>query len=90
MNEKRKFSERAKEWWINNRKAVKTGAFCGLIGLGYGFVKGMSASDKLWIKGLSNAVSGESEIPTDKLGLTEANCDDPELLELVKFENENS
>lgn len=31
-----------------------------------------------------------AELPCDELGLTEANCDDPELLELVKFENENS
>lgn len=90
MNDKQKFSERAKKWWIDNRKAVKTGAICGLIGLGYGFIKGLLASDQLWIKGLANVEKTGYEMPCDELGLTEANCDDPDLLELVKFENENS
>ena len=85
MKTKRNYKQEIKDWWVENKKAVKTGAVCCLVGIGYGFIKGMSASDKLWIDGLSKAVtSGESS--SDDVGLTEENCDDPEFLELVRME----
>lgn len=91
MKEKRNWKREIKDWWNENKGKIKVGLFCGAIGIGYGFIKGMSASDKLWIDGLKNAVTGtESKEPCDEFGLTESNCDDPEFAELVKFENENA
>lgn len=57
MNEKRKFSERAKEWWVDHRDSVKAGAAVGLFGLvgfGYGFVTGTVVTDVKWINGICN------------------------------------
>lgn len=86
MKIRRNYKQEIKDWWVEHRKEVKTGLICGLVGLGYGFIKGMSASDKLWINGLSNAIKEGSSGDND--GLTEENCDDPEFLELVRMENE--
>lgn len=85
MKTKRNYKQEIKDWWIANHKVIKTGAICGLIGLGYGFIKGMSASDKLWIDGLSKAVtSGESS--DDDAGLTDYSYSDDGFVELVQME----
>lgn len=86
MKTKRNYKQEIKEWWVENRKLVKTGVVCGLLGLGYGFIKGMSTENKMWIDGLSKAVTEtDTDMPCDD-GLTEDNCDDPEFLELVQME----
>lgn len=91
MKIRRNYKQEIKDWWVENRKLVKTGVVCGLAGLGYGFIKGMSTSDKLWIDGLGKAVNGgDTSMPCDEFGLTEENCDDPEFLELVRMENETA
>lgn len=88
MKEKRNFKQEIKDWWNENKRVIKTGATCLLIGLGYGFIKGLSTSDEMWMKhGFTRA---EAEEPCDEFGLTESNCDDPEYLELVRLENENA
>ena len=61
MKTKRNYKQEIKDWWVENKKAVKTGIVCCLVGIGYGFIKGMSASDKLWMSLLNKAAaSGES------------------------------
>ena len=90
MKEKRNFKQEIKDWWNDNKKVIKTGVVCGLIGIGYGFIKGLSTSDKMWMDhGFTRAID-KSEEPYDELVLDESNCDDPELLELIRLENENA
>lgn len=90
MKKKRNFKQEIKDWWNENKLAIKTGAICGLLGIGYGFIKGLSTSDKMWMEHGFTKAEAESEESYDELGLTESNCDDPEYLELVRFENENA
>lgn len=89
MSKKRNFKQEAKDWWNDNKGKVKVGVLCGLAGIGYGFIKGVCAANKTWIDRV-NEIGPFPEEPEDELGLTESNCDDPELLELVKLENENA
>lgn len=83
MNEKKTFYQEAKEWWQDNKKVVKTGVICGLIGLSYGFVKGVTTMAKMVVSNSIKYEPDKTELPCDDLGLTDANCDDPELFELV-------
>ena len=88
MNEKKKFNQVVKEWWKENEKVVKTGIVCGLAGIAYGFIKGTLTVTNMLINGDITVVKPEK--PHDELGLTEDMIDDPEYVELVAFENENS
>ena len=90
MNEKKKFSQVIKEWWQENEKVVKTGIVCGLAGIAYGFIKGTLTVSNMLINGDISVVRPEEPDWDSDRTLTEENCDDPELLELVRLENENS
>lgn len=90
MDEKKTFKQQVKDWWQENKRVIKAGITFGVIGIGYGFIKGMNAANDSWLKhGFERAVD-DSDDSSDNFGLTEENCDDPELLEMVKNENENS
>lgn len=89
MNEKfNKIKEQAKDWWEKHKKPVKIGLTCFTIGALWGFVKGALTESKILGSAYDRLPS--SDEPSDELGLTESNCDDPELLEIVNYENENS
>lgn len=90
MDEKKNFKRELKDWWQDNKRVIKAAVTFGVIGIGYGFIKGMGASNKMWIEHGYKQEYEDSDLPSDELGLTEANCDDPEMLEIVKFENENA
>ena len=90
MHEKKNFKKEIKDWWQDNKRVVKASVVCGFIGIMYGFAKGLSTNEKMWLEnGFERAVD-DSDLPCDEFGLTEEECDDPEFLEIVKFENENS
>ena len=90
MKEKRNWKQEIKDWWNDNKKVIKAGVVCGLLGIGYGFIKGLTTSNEMWMRHGFTKAEDDVEEPYDELGLTESNCDDPELLELVRFENENA
>lgn len=90
MDAKRNFKQEVKDWWNDNKGCIKVGITCGLLGIAYGFVKGVTASNKWWYDGLSEAVNQKPEESNEEFVLDESNCDDPELLELVRSENENA
>lgn len=90
MDAKRNFKQEVKDWWNNNKGYIKVGITCGLIGIGYGFIKGVTTTDKLWMNTLRETVDQTLEESSDEFELNESNCDDPELLELVRSENENA
>ena len=90
MEEKRNFKKEIKDWWDEHKKVIKAGVVCGIIGIAYGFIKGLTTSNEMWLRHGFTKAEAESEEPYDELELDETNCDDPELLELVRFENENA
>ena len=90
MDKKRNFKQGVKDWWSNNKGKVKVGITCGLVGIGYGFIKGVLANEKMWVDRVNKIEVIDTEEPHDEFGLTESNCDDPELLELIRLENENA
>ena len=90
MNAKRNFKQEIKDWWNDNKGYIKVGITCGLVGIGYGFIKGVTTTDKLWMNDLRETIDQTLEESSNEFELNESNCDDPELLELVRYEVENS
>ena len=83
MDEKKTFKQQVKDWWQENKRVIKAGITCGLIGIGYGFIKGMTAANDLWLKhGFERAID-DSDDSSDGFKLTDKNCDDPDLLEMA-------
>ena len=89
MNENKTLIKTAQEWWQDNNKVIKAGIACGLAGLAYGFIKGMVASNDMWLDhGFSNALDGIQQANrSEPLRLTENNCDEPDVLVRVEIEN---
>lgn len=87
--EKRNYKQEIKEWWNENKRVIKTGAACLGVGFAWGFIKAVNQLNGIAITLTAGDKTYGSE-PCDDLGLTESNCDDPELLELAKLENENA
>ena len=86
----RNWAQEIKDWWDENKSAIKSGFAFGMIGAFAGFAAGMNSADTLWLEhGFERAVD-YSDNPSDELGLAEENCDDPELLELIRLENEEN
>ena len=84
MDEKKAFKQQVKDWWQENKRIVKTGITFGVIGIGYGFIKGMTATNDSWLNhGFERAID-DSDDYSNEFGLTDENCDDPELLEMVQ------
>ena len=90
MNEKKTITQHVKDWWRENGAAVKTGFYCGVLGVVYGMYVGHVGTSEMYLRyGLERAHK-DSDYPEDEFGLTEANCDDPEMAEIVAFENETA
>lgn len=88
MNEKKTFKQEVKEWWDDNKRVIKTGATCLLVGAFWGFVKGVGACTNSIIS-LSSKLPYPNEADSD-FEYTEENVDDPELLELIRNEEVDS
>ena len=88
MNEKKTFKQEVKDWWDENGRVIKTGATCLAVGAFWGFGKGVGACTNSNIS-LSSKLPYPDEAESD-FEYTEENVDDPELLELIRLENENS
>ena len=77
MDEKKTFKQQVKDWWQENKRVVKTGITFGVIGIGYGFIKGMTATNDLWLNhGFERAID-DSYDSSNEFGLTGENCNDP-------------
>ena len=82
MNEKRNFIQEVKDWWNDNKRVIKTGGLCLLIGAFWGFVKGIDCQTNVnlgLIAKIPNANDDEDDFVYD-----ETTVDDPELLELIR------
>ena len=87
MKEKRNFKQEFKDWWSENKKVIKTGSLCLLIGAFYGFAKGVDSGTKFTGK-LIDRIPCHGNDDDEEFTYDETNVDDPELLELVRLENE--
>lgn len=87
MNEKKTFKQQVKDWWQENKRVIKAGITFGVFGIGYGFIKGMNTANESWLNHGFERAFDDSEDQSDGFELTEENCDDPELLEIVRSEN---
>ena len=88
----RNWKQEIKEWWNENKTAIKAGFAFGMLGAFAGFAAGVTVTDRLWLEHttfekISDASGNESD---DDFMLDESNCDDPELLDLIRSEIENS
>lgn len=90
MNENKTFKQQIKDWWQENKRVIKAGVTFGMLGVAYGFIKGVTITDKMWLDHGFEVTRCEFEDSDGMHGLTEDNCDDPDLLELVKSENKNT
>lgn len=88
MNEKRNFKEEVKELWNEYKRPIKAGVICLGIGIFYGFLKGVNTitNSSLYMSQLLP----ESDTDEDDFVYDETNVDDPELLDLIRLENEKS
>ena len=78
--------------WNENKTSIQAGCAFGMIGAFAGFAAGVTATDRLWLEhttfeGFEDVSNDESD---DDFVLDESNCDDPELLDLIRSEIENS
>lgn len=87
MKEKRNFKQEFKDWWNENKKVVKTGGLCLIIGAFYGFAKGVDSGTKFTGK-LIDRIPYQNNDDDEGSVYDETNVDDPELLELIRIENE--
>ena len=88
----RNWKQEIKEWWNENKSSIKAGFTFGMLGAFAGFAAGVTVTDGLWFEHttfekISDASGDESD---DDFMLDESNCDDPELLDLIRSEIENS
>lgn len=88
----RNWKQEIKDWWNENKSSIKSGFAFGVLGAFAGYAAGMSATDRMWLEhtmlaGNTYASDNESD---DGFVMDESNCDDPELLELIRLENEEN
>lgn len=84
MDEKKTFKQQVKDWWQENKRVIKTGVVVGAFGVFYGFVKGVTTTNEMWFRNGFGRVEDYVGDSGNEAGLTEENCDDPELLQMVK------
>lgn len=88
----RNWKQETKDWWNENKSSITSGFAIGVLGAFAGYAAGMTATDRLWLEhtmleGNTYASDNESD---DGFVMDESNCDDPELLELIRLENEEN
>lgn len=87
MNEKKGFKQELKDWWDDNKRAIKAGVVCGFIGIVYGLIKGFETNNDMWLRHGFTPAQADDE---DDFVYDETTVDDPELLELIRLEEEMS
>ena len=81
--------EKIKNWMKEHKKLIKTGLYCFTIGALVGFVKGVLTESKI-LGSAYDRLPSRDDSSDDDYGLTEDNCDDPELLNIYTNKEEES
>jgi TctA family transporter len=82
MNVK-EFKTKVKNWWNDNKKLVGVGFAGALLGVTYGFVKGVNAVATTVVLPTS-LINERSNDENEEFVYDETNVDDPELLEMIR------
>lgn len=83
----KKTKEKVKIWWDEHKTAIKIGGVCLTTGLVAGYLKGNSDAVGLFLK---NGSWEPDETEEEDFVYDESNTDDPDLLELIKQEQEST
>lgn len=83
------FIQQLKDWWNDNKKVIKVGFTFGVLGVAYGFIKGAAVTDNMWLEHGFERALNESDTTSDKLEMADEDHDNPELLEVVKSEEDS-
>ena len=83
------FKQQVKDWWNDNKKAIKTGFVFGVLGVAYGFVHGMTATNELWIEHGYTMALDDAEGLTEGSGETDEDICDANR-ELLHVANSNT
>lgn len=83
----KKAKEKVKTWWSEHKTFIKIGGVCLSVGLVTGYLKGHVDTVDLFLKN----GTWEPDGPNDEdFVYDESNVDDPDLLELIKQEQETT
>ena len=82
MKENKNIKQQIKDFWSKNKQKIKVGVICLVSGLAIGYVKAFD--DIKEIKVSFDVADKDKNNADNNYGLTAENCDDPELLEMVK------
>ena len=88
----RNWKKEIKEWWNENKSSIKAGFTFGMLGAFAGFAAGVNATDRLWLEHTTFERIGDAsgDGSDDDFVLDESNYNNPELLDLIRSEIENS
>lgn len=77
----------AQEWWQKNKQIVKVGVSCAMAGVAYGFVKGMVASNDVWMDhGYSLALDGIEQVAQIQIVRVDKDCDNSNDVDVAEKE----
>ena len=85
----RYYCHQIKDFWNENKRVIKVGLTFGALGFIHGFSKGVVTNEQVWLDTLQDSLTNTGS-SSDEPGSTEYIRDDPQYLELVRLENENS
>lgn len=83
----KKAKEKVKNWWNDHKTFIKVGGVCLTIGMISGYLKGHCDTVALFLR---NGSWKPDESDDESFVYNELNTDDPDLLELIKQEQENA
>ena len=88
----RNWKQEIKDWWNENKSSIASGFAIGVLGAFAGYAAGMSATDRMWLEHTmlkSNRDTSDNESDYGFV-MDGSNCDDPELLEMIRLVNEEN
>ena len=88
----RNWKQEIKDWWNENKSSITSGFAIGVLGAFAGYAAGMSATDRMWLEHTmlkSNRDTSDNESDYGFV-MDGSNCDDPELLEMIRLVNEEN
>lgn len=68
------FKQQIIDWWNDNKKVIKTGFIFGSLGVAYGFMHGVSATNELWLKDMYVIAADATEGSIEESGETDDIC----------------
>ena len=71
MTNNKTFKQQVKDWWNDNKSAIKAGFVFGLMGAFYGMAIGTDLTNRTWLEAAYKSALNESKDEDDELGSTD-------------------